>query len=95
MVKGLLVAAFALLAAQAEAAPIPFSVEKVSYDLQGETLKGFLQRELDFYLKNEVLNVDDLEAGGEARAESWFQLVRVIKAIGRKIIAFIAQIEDF
>ena len=31
-------------------------------------LKGFLERELDFYLKNEVLNLDELEAGGEARS---------------------------
>lgn len=58
-------------------------------------LKGFLDRELDFYLKNEVLNLDELEAGGEARAESWFQLLRTIKAIGHKIIAFVAQIENF
>jgi adenine-specific DNA-methyltransferase len=58
-------------------------------------LKGFLERELDFYLKNEVLNLDELEAGGEARSESWFQLLRTIKAIGRKIIAFVAQIENF
>jgi hypothetical protein len=39
--------ALALLAAPVGAAPIPFSVEKVSYDLQGETLKGFLQRFFD------------------------------------------------
>lgn len=58
-------------------------------------LKGFLERELDFYLKNEVLNLDELEAGGQARAESWFQLMRTIKAVGRKIIAFVAQIENF
>jgi type III secretion protein C len=48
VVRKLFVAALALLCAvQAEAAPIPFSVEKVSYDLQGETLKGFLQRFFD------------------------------------------------
>lgn len=58
-------------------------------------LKGFLERELDFYLKNEVLNIDELEAGGELRSECWFQLLRTIKSIGRKIIAFVAQIEDF
>ncbi len=58
-------------------------------------LKGFLERELDFYLKNEVLNLDELEAGGEARADSWFQTLRAIKGIGRKIIAFVAQIENF
>lgn len=58
-------------------------------------LGDFLERELDVYLKNEVLNLDELEAGGEARAESWFQILRAIKAIGRKIIAFVAQIENF
>jgi len=58
-------------------------------------LKGFLERELDFYLKNEVLNLDELEAGGEARAEGWFQTLRAIKGIGCKIIAFVAQIENF
>jgi type III secretion protein C len=48
VVRKLFVAALMLLfAAEAEAAPIPFSVEKVSYDLQGETLKGFLQRFFD------------------------------------------------
>jgi len=58
-------------------------------------LRGFLRRELDFFLKNEVLNLDELEAGGEARAESWFQMMRAIKGIGHKIIEFVAQIEDF
>lgn len=58
-------------------------------------LKSFLERELDFYVKNEVLNLDELETGGEARAEAWFQTMRVIKAIGRKIIEFLAQIENF
>jgi adenine-specific DNA-methyltransferase len=58
-------------------------------------LKGFLERELDFYLKNEVLNIDELEASGEARSPRWFQMMKAIKAIGRKIIAFLAQIEDF
>lgn len=58
-------------------------------------LKGFLERELDFYLKNEILNIDEIEAGGEARAPRWFQIMTTIKAIGRKIIAFLAQIEDF
>jgi len=47
VVRALIVAALALLTVQAEAAPIPFSVEKVSYDLQGETLKGFLVRFFD------------------------------------------------
>lgn len=58
-------------------------------------LKGFLERELDFYLKNEVLNLDELEAGGESRSENWFQTLRAIKGIGHQLIAFVAQIENF
>lgn len=58
-------------------------------------LAGFLASELDFYLKNEVLHLDDLEKGGPARADGWFQLVRAIRAIGTKIVAFLAQIEEF
>lgn len=58
-------------------------------------LKGFLSRELDFYLKNEVLNLEEMEAAGEGLAEGWFQLMRLIKRIGLIIIEFLAQIEDF
>ncbi len=58
-------------------------------------LGGFLTRELDFYLKNEVLNLEEIEAAGEGLAEGWFQLMRLVKKIGGHIIEFLAQIEDF
>lgn len=58
-------------------------------------LKGFLGGELDFYLKNEVLNLDEMQTAGEDRAEGWFQIVRVIKAVGGRIIDFLDQIESF
>ncbi|MEW6504416.1 MAG: site-specific DNA-methyltransferase [Chloroflexota bacterium] len=58
-------------------------------------LRGFLSRELDFYLKNEVLNLEEMEAAGENLAEGWFQLLRLIKRIGNHIIEFLAQVEDF
>ena len=58
-------------------------------------LGAFLGRELDFYLKNEVLNLDEVTVGGETLGEAWFQIMRTIRAIGGKIIAFLAQIEDF
>ena len=58
-------------------------------------LKGFLSRELDFYLKNEVLNLVEMESAGEDRAEGWFQIMRVIKAVGGRIIEFLDQIECF
>lgn len=58
-------------------------------------LKSFLARELDFYLKNEVLNLDEMESAGEDRAEGWFQMTRTIKAVGGPIIDFLDQIESF
>jgi adenine-specific DNA-methyltransferase len=58
-------------------------------------LKGFLEGELDFYLKNEVLDVDDLDAWGPERSEGWFEVMRAVKSVGRGVIAFLAQIEDF
>ena len=58
-------------------------------------LKGFLSRELNFYLKNEVLSLDEMEAAGEDRAEGWFQMMRVIKSVGSQIIDFLNQIENF
>ena len=58
-------------------------------------LAGFLNREMDFYLKNELLNLDNLNAAGENMAEGWFQQMRLTKAVGGKIIDFLAQIEDF
>ena len=58
-------------------------------------LRGFLCRELDFYLKNEVLNLDNLEAAGEDAADGWFQQMRLIKSVGGEIIDFLAQIEGF
>ena len=58
-------------------------------------LKGFLTRELDFYLKSEVLNLNDMEIAGEDFAEGWFQIIRTISTMGARIIDFLAQIEGF
>ena len=58
-------------------------------------LSGFLNRELDFYLKNEVLNLEDIANASQNMAEGEFQKMRLIKAVGGQIIAFLSQIEDF
>ena len=58
-------------------------------------LKGFLTRELDTYLKSEVLNLDEMESAGEHNAAGWFQKMRLVKSIGGTIIDFLAQMEDF
>jgi len=58
-------------------------------------LRTFLEQELDFYLKNEVMRLDDLDTENAARAEQYLTKLVVIKRLARKIIAFLAQIEDF
>src|SRR5208283_4625027 len=58
-------------------------------------LSGFLTQELDFYIKNEMFDLDDLGTDKEVPMEQYLNRVRVMKAISEKIIAFLAQIEDF
>lgn len=58
-------------------------------------LRGFLTQELDFYLKNEVLDLDEMETAGEELADGWFQIMRMLKAVGGRIIDFLDQIESF
>jgi len=58
-------------------------------------LKGFLTQELDFYIKNEMFDLDDLGTEREVPIEQYLNRVRVMKAISLKIIEFLAQIEDF
>lgn len=58
-------------------------------------LAGFLTRELDFYIKNEMFDLDDMGTDKEVPIEQYLNRVRVMKAISLKIIAFLAQIEDF
>lgn len=59
-------------------------------------LGGFLRRELDFFLKNEVLRIDDVigDGSGEVMAHVLTRM-RVVRQIAHRIIAFLAQIEDF
>jgi adenine-specific DNA-methyltransferase len=58
-------------------------------------LKGFLKRELDFYIKNEVMHLDDIEAESVSRVEQYLAKVRAIRHIAHKIIDFLAQLENF
>ena len=58
-------------------------------------LKGFLTRELDFYIKSEIMHLDDLDTTNEQRVETYLAKVRAVKRIGHIIIDFLAQIENF
>jgi len=64
-----------------------------------KNLKGFLQRELDYYIKSELINVDDLYV---TEVDSYFdrlkhnvKTIKVFKNIADTIIEFVSQIEDF
>lgn len=58
-------------------------------------LGGFLRRELDFYIKNEVMHLDDIESDTAPRVEQYLSKIKVIRSIAGKIIDFVAQLEDF
>jgi len=58
-------------------------------------LGTFLRRELDFYIKNEVMHLDDIENDNAPRVEQYLSKIRVIRRIAGKIIDFLAQLEDF
>lgn len=55
-------------------------------------LGGFLSRELDFYIKNEVLHIDDLDP---QHINNQLSVVKAIKQVGQKIIQMLAQLENF
>lgn len=58
-------------------------------------LGGFLRRELDFYIKNEVMRLDDIENESAPKVEQYLSKIKVIRNIAHKIIDFLAQIENF
>jgi len=62
-------------------------------------LKGFLERELDFYIKNEFLQLEDLQvleqSGYFDKLRLYLIAVRAFRNIALKIIEFLDQIENF
>lgn len=60
-----------------------------------KNLGGFLRRELDFYVKNEVMHLDDIEHDTVPRVEQYLSKIKVIRKIAHKIIQFLEQLENF
>jgi len=58
-------------------------------------LGGFLRRELNFYLKNEVLHLDDLDEAPETNWRETRARLKALRTLADKVIRFLAQIEDF
>ena len=58
-------------------------------------LGGFLRRELDFFIKNEVMHLDDIEEETAPRVEQYLSLIKVLRQIAHKLIRFLEQLENF
>lgn len=55
-------------------------------------LGAFLRRELDFFIKSEILKIDNLDYN---HVKSQIAVAKAVKEIGLKIAAMLAQVEDF
>ena len=65
-------------------------------------LKQFLNRELDVYIKNEVipiseflLNIQEVDGGGGDLGYSWVETAQIVHRIATQIIDFLTHIEEF
>lgn len=59
-------------------------------------LGGFLTNELDFYIKNEVMNLDNVQnAEVFANIEKQLRMIQCLRAVALDLITFLAQIENF
>ncbi|MYM88429.1 site-specific DNA-methyltransferase [Rugamonas sp. FT82W] len=59
-------------------------------------LGKFLRRELDFYIKNEVMHLDDVQSAGTfSDIERSLRMIQCLRAIAQELIFFLSQLEDF
>ncbi len=58
-------------------------------------LGGFLNRELDFYIKNELLHIDDIDLDRPDRFDRQLRIIKGLKRTALDIIALLAQLENF
>ncbi|MDD0824389.1 site-specific DNA-methyltransferase [Mannheimia sp. AT1] len=61
-----------------------------------KNLGKFLNQELDFYIKNEVMDLDNIQDSTDfSHIEQNLQTIKTLKTVAKEIIAFLAQLEDF
>jgi adenine-specific DNA-methyltransferase len=58
-------------------------------------LGGFMRRELDFYIKNEIMRLDDIESADVPRVDFYLSKIKALRKIAHHLIDFLAQLEDF
>lgn len=61
-----------------------------------KNLGKFLRHELDFYIKNEVMHLDDVVSTDQfIQIERQLSIIKCLRQIGLEIISFLASLEDF
>lgn len=58
-------------------------------------LGSFLKRELDFYIKNEIMRLDDIESADAPHVQAYLDKIKVLRKIAGQLITFLAQLEEF
>lgn len=58
-------------------------------------LGSFLKRELDFYIKNEIMRLDDIESADASHVQAYLDKIKVLRKIACQLITFLAQLEEF
>src|SRR5205823_5419652 len=58
-------------------------------------LGNFLRRELDFYVKNEVMHLDDIEGMTAPKADEYLSKIRAIRQCAMPLIRMLEQLENF
>lgn len=59
-------------------------------------LGGFLTNELDFYIKNEVMNLDNFQnTTNFLNIEKQFRMIQCLRGVALELITFLAQLENF
>ena len=58
-------------------------------------LGHFLRGELDFYIKNEVMHLDDIDEKSTDYLTTRVRLIKALRTIAHHIIRFLAQLENF
>lgn len=58
-------------------------------------LGGFLRRELDFYIKNEVMQLDDIEHSSAPKAEEYLSKIRALRRCAMPVVRMLEQLENF
>jgi adenine-specific DNA-methyltransferase len=59
-------------------------------------LGKFLSRELDFYIKNEVMHLDDIQSATSfSNIEKSLRIIQCLREIGIEIVGFLHQLENF